>query len=44
MVQCVSKKCKFMKEQETSGLLSSLGTKTPLSKIALLVALLFWKH
>ena len=33
-----------MKEQETSGLLSSLGTKTPLIKIPLLVALLFWKH
>ena len=29
---CGSKKFKFIKEQETSGLLSSLGIKTPLSK------------
>ena len=28
---CVSKTSKFIKEQETSGLLSSLGIKTPLS-------------
>ena len=28
-----SKKSKFIKEQEASGLLSSLGLKTPLSKI-----------
>ena len=26
---CDSKKSKFIKEQEASGLLSSLGTKTP---------------
>ena len=31
-----SKKLKFIKERETSGLLSSLGIKTPLSKIPLL--------
>ena len=30
-----SKKSKFIKEQEASGLLSSLGIKTPLSKIPL---------
>ena len=30
-----SKKSKFIKEQEASGLLSSLGMKTPLSKIPL---------
>ena len=32
---CDSKKSKFIKEQEASGLLSSLGIKTPLSKIPL---------
>ena len=30
-----SKKWKFIKEQESRGLLSSLGMKTPLSKIPL---------
>ena len=30
---CNSKKSKFMKKQEASGLLSKLGFKTPLSKI-----------
>ena len=30
---CGSKKSKFIKEQEASTLLSSLGIKTPLSKI-----------
>ena len=30
---CGSKKSKFIKEQEASRLLSSLGIKTPLSKI-----------
>ena len=32
---CGSKKSKFIKLQETNGLLSSLGTKTSLSKILL---------
>ena len=32
---CDSKKSKFIKEQEASGLLSSLRMKTPLSKIYL---------
>ena len=32
---CNSKKSKFFKQQETSGVLSSLGKKTPLSKIPL---------
>ena len=36
-----SKKSKFIKEQEASGLLSSLGIKTPLSKIPLVGPLLF---
>ena len=35
-----SKKSKFMKEKEASGLLSSLGIKTPLSKIPLVGPLL----
>ena len=33
---CDSKKSKFIKEQEASGLLISLGIKTRLSKISLL--------
>ena len=37
---CDSKKLKFIKEQEASGLLSSLGIKTPLNKIPLLGSLL----
>ena len=36
-IVCDSIKSKFIKEQEASGLLSSLGIKTPLSKIFLLV-------
>ena len=31
----VCKKSKFIKDQEASGLLSSLGIRTPLSKIPL---------
>ena len=38
---CDSKKSKLIKQQETSGLLSSLGVKTPLSKIPLVGTLLF---
>ena len=38
---CDSKKSKFIKEQEASGLLSSLGIKTPLSKIRFVGLLLF---
>ena len=37
---CESKKSRFIKEQGTSGLLSSLGIKTPLSKILLVGRLL----
>ena len=41
-MQCVTvKELKIMKEQEVSGLLSSLGIKTPLSKIPLVGPLLF---
>ena len=32
---CYSKKSKFIKQQEASGLLSSLGIKTALSKMSL---------
>ena len=34
-MQCVIVKNQFIKEQEASGLLSSLGIKAPLSKIPL---------
>ena len=40
-VMCESKKSKFIKRQEASGLLSSLGIKTPLSKIPLFGPLFF---
>ena len=38
---CYNKNSKFIKEQEASGLLSSLGIRTPLSKIPLVGPLLF---
>ena len=38
---CGSKKSKFIKKQEASGLLSKLGIKTPLSKIPTLGDVLF---
>ena len=38
---CDSKKLKFIKEQEASGLLGSLEIRTPLIKIFLLATLLF---
>ena len=38
---CDSKELKFIKEQEASGLLSSLRTKTTLSEIPLLGPILF---
>ena len=38
---CDSKKLKFIKVQEASGLISSLGIKTPLSKTPLLGSPLF---
>ena len=36
---CGIKKSRFVKQQETKGLLSNLGIKTPLSKIPLLSVL-----
>ena len=38
---CDSKRSKFIKQQEASELLSSLGIKTPLSRIPLVGPLLF---
>ena len=38
---CDSKKSKFIKEKGASGLLSTLGIKTPLSKIRLIGPILF---
>ena len=38
---CDSKKSKFIKEQGISGLLSSLGIKTPLSRTPLVGPFLF---
>ena len=38
---CGTKKSRFIKQQEANGLLSSLGIKTPLSKIPLLDSVLF---
>ena len=42
-VICDSKNSKFLKQQEANGILSSLGIKTPLSKIPL-VGPLFLKE
>ena len=33
---CGSKKSRFIKEQQTMGILNNLGIKTPLSKVPLL--------
>ena len=38
---CDSEKSKFIKQEEATGLLSSLEIKTPLSKIPLIGLLLF---
>ena len=40
-VICGSKKSRFIKNQEAKGLLSKLGTKTPLSKVPILGEILF---
>ena len=39
--KCGSKKSKFIKKQEAKGLLSSLGIRTPLTKISVLGDVLF---
>ena len=41
---CDSKKSKFIKDQEASGLLSNLELKTPLFKIPLVGPLLFSRY
>ena len=38
---CGSKKSRFIKNQEVKGLLSSLGLRTPLTKVPLLGDILF---
>ena len=38
---CGTKKSRFIKKQETSGVISSLSLKTPLSKIPLFGDILF---
>ena len=38
---CGTEKSRFIKKQEADGLLNRLGLKTPLSKIPLLVDILF---
>ena len=38
---CNAKKSGFIRKQETNGILSNLGLKTPLSKIRLLVDIFF---
>ena len=38
---CDSKKSRFIKNQEAKGLLSNLGTRTPLSKVPILGNILF---
>ena len=38
---CVSKKSRFIKNQEAKGLLSNLGIRTPLSKVPILGDILF---
>ena len=40
----VNKKLRFMNKQEASGLLSSLETEEPVSKIPLVVFLSFWRY
>ena len=38
---CGSKKSRFIKNQETKGLLNNLGIRTPLSKVPILGDILF---
>ena len=38
---CGNKKSRFIKNQETKGILSNLGIRTPLSKVSLLGDILF---
>ena len=38
---CVGNKARFIKNRESKGLLSNLGTKTPLSEVPILGDILF---
>ena len=38
---CDSKKSRFIKDREAKGLLNNLGVRTPLSKVPILVDILF---
>ena len=40
-VKCLSKKSRFIKNQEAKELLSNLGIRTPLSKVKILGDILF---
>ena len=40
-VKCGSKKSRFIKSQETKGIISNLGIRTPVSKVPLLGDILF---
>ena len=42
-VICGSKKSRFIKEEEVSGVLSSVGIRTPLNKIPVLGDIFFFK-
>ena len=39
---CGAKKSTITKKQEAKGILNSLGLKTPLNKVSLLVDILLW--
>ena len=39
---CGAKKSTLTKKQEAKGILNSLGLKTPLNKVSLLVDILLW--
>ena len=39
--KCGSKKSRFIKNQESKGLLSNFGIRTPLSKVSILGGILF---
>ena len=41
---CISKRSRFIKNQEAKGLLSNLGIRTPLSKVPILGDILFSMH
>ena len=42
--KCGSKKSRFIKNQETIGILSNLGIRTPLSEVPILGDIFFWMY